>query len=268
VQLQAAGGDGNYTFSGSPLTGMTLTASGVLSGTSPASCCAYASAPVTQTFGVRATDQSGHSGAQTITVTTSLRPTQDLTFTPTAFSCGVGMACTATLQIVGVNNGGGVLPFFALVSGHPPVNVLPMGDVGGIPQVVGTFPFRVRAIDRFGYWAEEDITLTVFDPSSLPPTFSLWLNMWPPVAGHPTSISCIAGQPCNWGIGWEPNTIGYKLTLVSGSLPPGFGMPPVSSLPIPQQPGSWTFRVHIVDTHTLAWGEQDLTIVVPPPSGP
>jgi hypothetical protein len=218
---------------------------------------------------VRATDQSGHSGAQTITVKTSLRPTQDLTFGPIAFRCAVSMECHGGFQIVGVNNHSGVLPFFTVVSGQSPIIISSLGEFGAVaPQVTGTFPFRVRALDRLGYWGEEDITITVFDPYSLPPTMSLWLNMYPPVPGHPTSITCVVGQLCNWGYGWQPDPRGIKLTLVSGSLPPGFqAIPPIPES-YPQQPGSWTFRMRILDTWTFAWGEQDLTIVVVPPPGP
>jgi len=268
VQLQAAGGDGNYTFSGSPLSGMTLTANGLLGGTIPAKCCAYASAPDIQTFDVRATDGAGHSGAQTITVKTSLRPTKDLTIRPTVINCATGITCQGFFSTPGSKSQAD----FKLVSGNPPVRITFLGEFGyAIIQVPSTFSFRLRAVDVAGNWAEDDITLNVIDPFLSPPTIPLWLNTYPPsaVVTHATSITCVVGQLCNWRYNWYPaQDLSRSLTIVSGSAPPGIDMVFPYSSATPQQAGSWTFRVRVVDDQTLAWGQQDFTIVVVPPPGP
>jgi Putative Ig domain len=147
--VAAGGGFGALTFSamGSIPTGLTLSTTGVLTGT-PTSAGDY-------TFTVKATDTSGASGSQTFTVT--INPT--ITFTTTSLADDT--AGTPSSQTIGTSGGTGTLTFSA--AGTLPGGVILSTDgvLNGTPTVSGSYAFTVTATDATGASASQAFTLVV-----------------------------------------------------------------------------------------------------------
>ncbi|MES2835159.1 MAG: IPT/TIG domain-containing protein [Pseudomonadota bacterium] len=164
--FSATGGTGPYTFSlqSGPLpAGVTLSATGVLSGTPTVT----GSFPIT----VRATDSSTGTGPYFGDVSLTLVVNAPaITVTPTALP-GV-MAGVAYNQQLSSTGGSGAVTY-AVTSGALPagITLTTAGRISGTSYAVGSYPFTVTATDAFGNTGTVVLRITIMarpDPSADP----------------------------------------------------------------------------------------------------
>lgn len=152
--ITAAGGVSAYTFtlvSGALPSGMTLSSSGTITGTTTSVASA--------TFTVRATAADGCSGTTTYTLT-PVCPTLSISPTGTLPAAYLGAPYTQALTA-----SGGTGPYtFALQSGDLPGGVLlsSAGVVSGTPAAKGSFPVTVRVTDANACAQSFNLTLQVY----------------------------------------------------------------------------------------------------------
>lgn len=158
--LSASGGTGPYTFAvtaGALPTGLTLSASGVLSGTPAASG--------TFNFTITATDNNNFTGSRGYTLAV-VAPA--LTIIPSTLSAGtVGVAYSQTLS-----TSGGTAPYgYALTAGNLPTGLVlssTTGAITGVPTTSGNSTFTITATDALGFTAANVFTITVAVPAAIP----------------------------------------------------------------------------------------------------
>lgn len=154
--ISASGGTAPYSFvvtSGSLPPGLTLSASGLLSGT-PTRAASYS-------FTIQATDVNGYSGTQPYSGVTVSAPT--IAITPSSIAGGMTLIpINATLLA-----SGGISPYtFTVSSGAlpPGMSLSPGGIVSGPPIAAGKFAFTVEATDSSGYTGTQSYRLTIVAP--------------------------------------------------------------------------------------------------------
>ncbi|QWP75684.1 putative Ig domain-containing protein [Lysobacter sp. K5869] len=201
--LSASGGNGTYSFSGTPPPGLTLSTAGVLSGTPTAGG--------TLTFTVTAADSgttgpaAPYSGSKTYNLTIA-PPTVNLPATTLANGTQ-SVAYSATLNAAN----GGTAPYtYAVTAGALPPGIVltaSTGALSGTPTASGTFNFAVTATD----------SSTGSGPyNSAPRGYVLQIVNIPPVANpvsasvaynsgaNPVSLNITGGVPTSVGIGTGP----------------------------------------------------------------
>jgi hypothetical protein len=241
--LTARGGTAPYTWSvvhGSLPAGLTLSSSGVVSGTPTATG--------TVTVTVKAEDQAGLSAQRQLTLTVS--PLQITTASP------LPTAYVGAPYADGLTASGGKPPYtWAVVSGTlpPGLSLSASGVLSGTPAAgsLGTYPFTVQVTDAASPadTATASLTLTVsLSPVSLPP-LSISIQSVSPLptivslgqispAGVTATIDdfcgpvtvTVAGQgpgAYQWRVtpglpdGWSLTQSGDTATLTGGPVPPG-----------------------------------------------
>ncbi|MBS1790823.1 MAG: putative Ig domain-containing protein [Acidobacteria bacterium] len=153
-QLTASGGSGgyNFTFTGNLPSGVTLSSSGLLSGTP--------TVVGTFHFTVTATDQSGCSGTNAY----ALVICSQITVNPATLPNGtVGSTYSQNVSAVG-----GDIPHSFTFSGTLPTGVTLANDglLSGVPTQVGTFTFTVTATDTSSCTGSQSYTVTI-NPAGL-----------------------------------------------------------------------------------------------------
>jgi hypothetical protein len=234
-QVQASGGTAPYTFtlnSGSLPPGLTLSTSGLISGT-PTTAGPFS-------FTVKVTDSTG--GTALIAIT----PSCGITIAPPAL---VAMCAPGTTGQVGVSfssqvqASGGTAPYtFTLNSGSlpPGLTLSTSGLISGTPTTAGPFSFTVKVTDSTGGTA-----LTAITPSCgitiAPP------NMSAQCAAANTGM---VGVPYSSPITVTGGTAPYTFTLASGSLPTGLTLNPATGVisGVPTTAGPFTFTVKVTDS--------------------
>jgi hypothetical protein len=164
--ITGSGGTAPYTFTliaGSLPPSLTLTASGVLSGTPTAAG--------SSTFTVRATDLNGCFADRAYTVVIAAGTTcPTITLTPATLpNATVGVFNTVT-----ITGSGGTGPYvFGVTSGALPLGVTltPAGVLSGTPTTAGTSTFTIRGTDANGCFRE--LTYTVITAVAVP-TLAQW----------------------------------------------------------------------------------------------
>jgi len=150
-QLTVTGGTSPYTFSvigGAPPTGITLSSSGLLSGT--------ATTTTPANFTVRATDVNGCTGTKTMTLIVC----GPITLNPGAAQNGfVGTAYSQTFT----QSGAGVGPTWSSTGTLPTGLTLnsTSGLLSGTPTATGTFNFIIRATAFNGCFGERNYTVII-----------------------------------------------------------------------------------------------------------
>jgi hypothetical protein len=150
-QLTATGGTPAYTFSvigGTPPTGITLSSSGLLSGT--------ATTTTPANFTVRATDANGCTGTKTYTLIVC----GPITVNPaTALNGFVGTAYSQSFT----QSGAGASPAWSSTGTLPPGLTLnpSTGLLSGTPTTVGAFSFTIRATAFNGCFGERSYTVII-----------------------------------------------------------------------------------------------------------
>jgi ice-binding like protein/putative Ig domain-containing protein len=182
--ITATGGTGPYTFviaSGSLPTGLTLAASGVISGTPTAS------GPFS--FTVRGTDANGCPGTVSYLMAVGAAPAPPgvcpaITLAPTTLPTGT-VGAPYSQQITA---SGGTGPYvFGVTSGTIPSGLIlsPAGLVSGTPLTGGSSAVTIRATDASGCFAEVVITIPITAPvPTLPEVFLFLLALLLAAAGY------------------------------------------------------------------------------------
>jgi Putative Ig domain len=140
--ITAAGGTAPYAFtvtSGTPPPGLTLSGSGVLSGT-PTTAGSYS-------FTVQGEDANGYIGTQPYSNVTISNPT------PTIAPSTLGPALSNQVYTATLSASGGFAPYtFAVSSGTlpPGLTLWPTGKLAGPPLCPGTWTFAITATDARG----------------------------------------------------------------------------------------------------------------------
>jgi hypothetical protein len=226
--ITASGGTAPYTFSlasGALPPGLTLSSSGVLSGT-PTTVGSF-------TFTVTATDALSCGGSRTYTVAVNC-PT--ITISPATLPNGTtGVAYSQTITA-----SGGTAPYtFSVISGSlpPGLTLSSSGLLSGTPTTVGSSGFTVRATDSVGCLAARIYALVINAPPC--PTITLSPSTLP---------AATAGVGYSQTITASGGTAPYTFSVVSGALPNGLSLSSGGVLSgTPGTAGTYTFAVTATD---------------------
>ena len=246
-QLEEKGGVGTLTWtlsSGTLPAGLTLSTSGLLSGTPTVIGASI--------FTVQVTDSSTPPRATTAQfIVAVVPPLTVLPFLPTA---NPGVAYSQTLLIAG-----GASPYtFSIISGSLPAGLaLNNGIVSGTTSALGTFTFTVKATD-----------------SSTPPvstTQAITITVAPPLAISPTTLpGGQVGVAYNATFSATGGSGAILFGLASGTLPVGLTLTPLGVLSgTPTVASTFTFTIAVVDSSTEPQiAEQTYTVVIAPAAAP
>lgn len=238
-QLLAAGGAPPYTWnlsSGSVPGGLSLAASGLISGTP--------SATGTFIFIVRVIDSKAQSATSQVTLVVA----PPLSITTTALPNGaVGAAYSQTLAATG-----GTPPYtWTLKTGALPTGLAlsATGSITGKPSAAGTFIFTVQVTDSLSITATRPLGINV--PVGL--AISTAATLPPGSIGTNYSVTLAASggaQPYSW------------VVSAGSSLPPGLSLSPAGVISgMPTTVGTFNFTVQVTD-HVAATASQQFTLVI------
>jgi hypothetical protein len=224
-----SGGIGTTTFSlasGSLPAGLTLAASGVLSGT-PTQTGTFA-------ITVRATDSNGCTGTgATYTLTISC---QTITVTNPAVSTGTaGSPFSQTFTQSGAIG----TATFTLASGTLPsgLTLAANGVLSGTPMVTGSFPITVTVTDANGC-------------TGTGPTYNLVISCQTITVTPPAVNSGVAGTPFSQTFTQSGAIGSATFSLASGSLPSGLSLATNGGLSgTPTQTGTFSITVKVTDAN-------------------
>ncbi|HWX65383.1 MAG TPA: putative Ig domain-containing protein [Rhodanobacter sp.] len=233
--FSASGGTAPYAYSlssGALPAGLTLSATGSLSGTPTVSG--------SFTFSVQVADSSTGAGAP---FTTS----RSYTLVVNAPGISVSPASLPNPQIgaaysqqIAASGGNGTYTF-ALTGGSLPAGVsfTSSGLLSGTPTAAGSFNFTVKATDGLGFTGSQSYSLTVSAASlTLAPT---------------TLPAATAESAYSQSFSASGGTAPYAYSISSGALPAGLTLSATGSLSgTPTVSGSFTFSVQVADSSTGA----------------
>ena len=238
--ITGSGGTAPYTFgvtSGVLPTGLTLTGTGVLSGTPTTAA--------TSTVTIRGTDANGCFAevVLTIVIAPAVPPPPVcpvITLSPPTLPNGiVGVGYSQT-----ITGNGGTAPYtFGVTSGALPagLTLTSAGVLSGTPTTVGTTSVTIRGTDANGCFAEVVYTMIEL-PAEVPPCLV-------PIAFAPATFGPItAGVFFSQAFIGSLGTPAYVFTVVSGALPTGMTLSPAGVLSgTPTSAGDYTFTIGATD---------------------
>lgn len=245
--VSTTGGTAPYTYIRDPAggalpTGLTVSSSGVLSGT-PTAAGSF-------TFAIKATDSSTGTGpfsqSRSYTVTINA-PT--IAVSPTTLpNPTAGVAYSQTLTA----SGGSPVYAFAITSGALPQGLTLTGNaIAGTPTLTGTFNFTATAIDSLGFTGSRAYTVTVAAPT---------------IAVAPTTLPApTVGVPYSQGLSASGGTPAYGFAITAGALPSGLTMAGGTISGTPTAAG--TFNLTVTATDSLGFtGSRTYAITVGAPT--
>ncbi len=240
--LTASGGAAPYTFAASGVLppGITLAASGVLSGTTNQ----YSS----YNFSVTATDANGCTGTQSYSFDI-VCPT--LTLGPAVLPVGnPGFAYSANFTVAG-----GSAPFvFSQTDGTlpPGLTLTSAGLLSGTPATLGTFLFGVRVLDFYECATERQYAVTITCPT---------ITVNPPTLPNKTVGQVVTSLSVSATGGIAPHTF----ALTSGALPAGLTLASNGLITgtVTAAPGPFSFTITATDARGCA-GSRFYSITVNP----
>jgi hypothetical protein len=198
--LAATGGAPPYTWlviSGSLPAGLTLSSTGVISGTP--------SAAGTSDFTVQVTDSVLRTGTKAFSITINPPPLLITTTSPLP-AATVGIAYSQTLSA-----SGGTPPYsWSIMSGALPAGLTfsAAGVISGSPTAVGTANFIARVADSGSQTASKSFSITINPPPLLITTTS------------PLPVATV-GTPYSQTLAATGGTPPYSWSVLSGPLPAG-----------------------------------------------
>ena len=242
--MAVGGGTAPYTwslYSGILPTGITLSSSGVLSGT-PTSLGSF-------TFVVKATDADNCSGTQQLTLTVNYPP---ITITPATLTNAVRLV--PYMQQLSAS--GGTSPYtFSKLTGSLPtgLSISSGGLISGISTAApGSYSFTVQALDADGAPGTQPYSITILCPT---------------LVVSPTSLSSgVVGTSYTASLTVAGGSAPYAWSVATGSLPAGLSMNSSGLISgTPTQATNATFTVQAMDSYNCAV-TQVYTLVVNCPS--
>jgi hypothetical protein len=220
-----SGGTGTPTFtapSASLPPGLTLSSSGVLSGT-PSAAGSY-------TFTVTAKDTVNASASQSFTITINPGVTIATTTVP---NWTINLAGYS--QTISAMGGTGGLTFSSTGTLPSGINLSSAGILSGKPTATGSFTFTVKATDTTGASASQSFTIIINPPVAITTTtLAVWTAS---KSGYSQTIAATGG------------TGGLTFTAPSASVPPGLTLSSAGVLSgTPNTAGTYTLPVTATDT--------------------
>lgn len=228
--VSTTGGTAPYTYIRDPAggalpTGLTVSSSGVLSGT-PTAAGSF-------TFAIKATDSSTGTGpfsqSRSYTVTINA-PT--IAVSPTTLpNPTAGVAYSQTLTA----SGGSPAYAFAITSGALPQGLTLTGNaIAGTPTLTGTFTFTATATDSLGFTGSRAYTVTVAAPT---------------IAVAPTTLPApTVGAPYSQALSASGGTPPYGFAITAGALPSGLTMAGGTISGTPTAAGTFNLTVTATDS--------------------
>ncbi|WP_431878567.1 Ig domain-containing protein [Micromonospora marina] len=146
---------------------------------------------------------------------------------------------------------GGTGPYrLSVTSGSLPPGMLLVGtSLGGAPTTPGTYPFTLRMTDQNDLFDEQSATIEVREQkvaiTSSKPRSPMYIGR----------VYAIHTVEATGGTG------PYRLSVTSGSLPPGMLLVGTSLGGAPTTPGTYSFTLRMTDQNNR-FDEQDATVVV------
>jgi hypothetical protein len=226
VQFPGSGGTGSYTFSATGLPpGLTLSSSGVLSGTPTQSG--------TFNYTVYITDSAGHthSGACSHQQTFSCSITVQHSITATCVS--IDAVQNKTITPVQMTPNGGTGPYTFSATGLPTgLTLSSNGTISGTPTQSGTFNYTVTIKDSAGHTGTVNCSVMVLPPVTATGG-QCGGQKWQAITPVNLSPSGGSGDPYTFG---------------SGNLPPGLNLSSSGTIyGTPTQSGTFNFTIQITD---------------------
>jgi hypothetical protein len=228
VSLTGSGGAGGaytYTATGLP-PGLSMSSSGVISGTPTASGTFNYTVTITDTGGNQGSGRCSHKG----TLTCSITVTSHVSATCLCISPVKGVAITSSAMVGSGGSGGYTFSATGLPAG---LSMSSSGVISGTPTVTGTFSYTVTITDSKGNKGTLSCSITVVTPVT---GTAKCANGSKGKSITPITISCSGGT----GTGYT-----YKGT----NLPPGLN---VSSSGVisgtPTSSGSYNYTVTVTDS--------------------
>jgi hypothetical protein len=237
LQLAAAGGTPGYSWSflsGNLTPGLTVSTSGLLSGT-PSTAGTYQ-------FTIRVQDTAGAFATQSYTqnVTSGI----SITTASVLPNAGINVAYTQALTA-----SGGVPPYsWSLDSGTLPTGLVvnPSGTISGTPTVAGSYTFGIRASDSVGANTTKVFSVTVGSGVTITTTSMPSGNVG---TAYSAALNATGGStPYTWA-------------LISGSVPPGLTLNGNVLSGTPTTAGSYVLQVRVTDS-AAATATQTFTITI------
>ena len=235
LSFQAIGGSGTYIdwriVGGSLPTGLTLAASGAVSGTPTVAD--------TFNFTVRVTDSDGAQATGGYAITVGALPALAIATPSPLPPATVGSAYSLGFQAVG---GSGVYSGWGIANGSLPVglSLSTSGILSGTPTSVGDVGFVVRVNDSASNIAYRQYTLNV-----VPVPVPLAIVNAPPLPGATERALYSVDFETTGGSG-----IVSGWSISAGAIPPGLALDAQSGVLSgrPQAVGSFTFTVRAIDS--------------------
>jgi len=243
-QLSASGGDGNYTYAvtAGSIPGLTLSPSGLLSGTP--------SSRATTSITVQVTDGTNETTSKTYSASPA-NPT--ITVNPLT---GAALGVPYTRQVTA---SGGIAPYTIVYnSGTTPPGTAMSGSVlSGTPTAVGTYSFQVQVTDSSGGTFPYSVALPASATVVTPPTITI----------APTLVtSGVVGMAYSQTITATGGTAPYTYAVSAGALPLGVTFNTASGTlsGTPTEAGFFSFTISATDADTFV-GTRSYTMLVGQP---